>query len=58
MQKFDVIVEMDGEAVGDIIDLRKHLYNEKQIGDTMTVKAYRNDELMEFQLELVDNSAM
>lgn len=58
MQKFDVIVEMDGEPVGDIIDLRKHLYNEKQIGDTMTVKAYRNDELMEFQLELVDNSAM
>ena len=58
MQQFDVIVEMDGEAVGDIIELRKHLYNEKEIGDTMAVKAYRNGELMDFELELVDNSAL
>lgn len=58
MQQYDVIVEMDGEAVGDIIELRKHLYNEKQIGDTMSVKAYRNGKLMDFELELVDNSAL
>lgn len=58
MQQFDVIVEMDGEPVGDIIELRKHLYNEKEIGDTLAVKAYRNGELMDFELELVDNSAL
>ncbi|MCP2034451.1 serine protease Do [Planomicrobium sp. HSC-17F08] len=58
MQQFDVIVEMDGESVGDIIELRKHLYNEKKIGDTLAVKAYRNGELMDFELELVDNSAL
>ncbi|MCJ1909071.1 S1C family serine protease [Planococcus ruber] len=58
MEQFDVIVEMDGEAVGDIIELRKHLYNEKKIGDTLAVKAYRNGELMDFELELVDNSAL
>lgn len=58
MQQFDVIVEMDGEPVGDIIELRKHLYNEKKIGDTLAVKAYRNGELMDFELELVDNSAL
>lgn len=58
MEQFDVIVEMDGEAVGDIIELRKHLYNEKEIGDTLAVKAYRNGELMDFELELVDNSAL
>lgn len=58
MEQFDVIVEMDGEAVGDIIELRKHLYNEKEIGDTLVVKAYRNGELMDFELELVDNSAL
>lgn len=58
MEQFDVIVEMDGEAVGDIIELRKHLYNEKKIGDTMAVKAYRNGKLMDFELELVDNSAL
>ncbi|CEG21210.1 Serine protease Do-like HtrA [Planococcus massiliensis] len=58
MEQFDVIVEMDGEAVGDIIELRKHLYNEKKIGDTLAVKAYRNGKLMDFELELVDNSAL
>ena len=58
MQQFDVIVEMDDEPVGDIIELRKHLYNEKKIGDTLAVKAYRNGELMDFELELVDNSAL
>ncbi|WP_142830276.1 S1C family serine protease [Planococcus soli] len=58
MEQFDVIVEMDGVAITDIIELRQHLYNEKTIGDTMTVSAYRNGELMEFELELVDNSAL
>lgn len=58
MQQYDVITEMDGEAIGDIIDLRKHLYNEKQIGDQLQVKAYRNGELLEFELQLVDNSTL
>ena len=39
--ELDVIVEMDGEKITDVISLRKHLYNEKQIGDKMTVKFYR-----------------
>ncbi|PSL40025.1 serine protease Do [Planomicrobium soli] len=56
MERYDVIVEMDGQPVGDIIELRKHLYNEKQIGDTMTVTAFRDGEEMTFELELVDNS--
>ncbi|TWT00599.1 S1C family serine protease [Planomicrobium sp. CPCC 101079] len=56
MEQYDVIVEMDGQPVGDIIELRQHLYNEKKIGDTMTVKAYRDGEEMTFELELVDNS--
>jgi serine protease Do len=58
MEQFDVIFEMDGEPIGDIIDLRKHLYNKKKIGDTMAVKAYRNGEAKDFELELVDNSAL
>ncbi len=32
---------MDGEKINDVIALRKHLYNEKKIGDKMTVKFYR-----------------
>ncbi|ANU15533.1 serine protease [Planococcus halocryophilus Or1] len=58
MEQFDVIIEMDGVAIEDIIELRKHLYNKKKIGDELTVKAYRDGELIEFKLKLVDNSAL
>jgi len=58
MEQFDVIIEMDGVAIDDIIELRKHLYNKKKIGDELTVKAYRDGELIEFKLKLVDNSAL
>ncbi|EGA91239.1 putative serine protease yyxA [Planococcus donghaensis MPA1U2] len=58
MEQFDVIIEMDGTAIEDIIELRKHLYNKKKIGDELTVKAYRDGELIEFNLKLVDNSAL
>jgi len=53
LQELDVIVEMDGEKIKDVISLRKHLYNEKQIGDQMTVKFYREGKLQEASLELV-----
>lgn len=52
LQELDVIVEMDGEKITDVISLRKHLYNEKQIGDKMTVKFYREGKLEEASLEL------
>ena len=35
LKELDVIVEMDGETIADVITLRKHLYNEKNIGDKM-----------------------
>lgn len=45
LQELDVIVEMDGEKIKDVIDLRKHLYNKKKIGDQMTIKFYREGKL-------------
>ena len=35
VQQYDVIVEMDGEKIDDMVSLRKHLYNSKEVGDTM-----------------------
>ena len=52
LQELDVIVEMDGKIIEDVISLRKHLYNDKQIGDKMTVKFYRKSELQETTLTL------
>ena len=52
LQELDVIVEMDGKQISDVISLRKHLYNDKQIGDKMTVKFYREGKEQETTLTL------
>lgn len=52
LKELDVIVEMDGEKIPDMIALRKHLYNEKEIGDKMTVKFYREGKQQEVTLTL------
>lgn len=44
LRELDVIVELDGEKITSLIDLRKHLYNEKSVGDTMEVIFYRGGE--------------
>ena len=56
LKELDVIVEMDGETIADVITLRKHLYNEKNIGDKMTVKFYREGKLEEATLTLSDET--
>lgn len=52
LKELDVIVEMDGEEIRDVVDLRKHLYNKKKVGDDMQVKYYRNGELQETTMKL------
>lgn len=58
LEEYDVIVEMDGIPIDSSIALRKHLYQEKEIGEILQVKAYRDGELLEFEFELVDNSSL
>ncbi|SPT83942.1 putative membrane serine protease Do [Niallia circulans] len=52
LKELDVIVELDGEEIVDLISLRKHLYTEKKIGDKMEVKYYRNGKLETTELTL------
>lgn len=52
LKELDVIVEMDGEKIRDAVDLRKHLYNQKKVGDEMKVKFYREGKLQETTLRL------
>ncbi|MEH7414034.1 trypsin-like peptidase domain-containing protein [Neobacillus drentensis] len=52
LKELDVIVEMDGEKINDVIDLRKHLYQEKKIGEKLKVKYYREGKLKETTLTL------
>ncbi len=58
LQQYDVIVEMDGAKIENSIDLRKHLYNEKEVGDTLKLKVYRQGKLEELTLQLVDNTTL
>ncbi|KHE67306.1 S1C family serine protease, partial [Halobacillus sp. BBL2006] len=44
LKPLDVITELDGQKVEDIIDLRKYLYNEKDPGDEMEITYYRDGE--------------
>ena len=52
VQRYDVIVEMDGEKIEDMVSLRKHLYNVKEVGDRMTMKVYREGQLLEIEMTL------
>lgn len=52
MEQYDVIVEMDGEPIDDMISLRKHLYNEKEVGDSLHVKVYREGKVVEMDMIL------
>lgn len=52
VKKYDVIVEMDGNKIEDSIDLRKYLYNEKEIGDNLKIKVYRDGKIKQLELQL------
>lgn len=56
LREFDVIVALDDEKIADVIALRKHLYNRKQIGDTMKVTFYRDGKKQTVTLKLAKQS--
>lgn len=57
LQELDVIVEMDGETIHDVIDLRKHLYQETKIGDQMEIKYYREGKLKSTKITLAEDQS-
>ncbi|MFJ7981834.1 S1C family serine protease [Lysinibacillus xylanilyticus] len=58
VQQYDVIVEMDGKKIETAIDLRKHLYNNKKIGDKLTLKVYRQGKLVDLSLTLTNSDSL
>ena len=57
LRELDVIVEMDGETIHDVIDLRKHLYQETKIGDQMEIKYYREGKLQTTTITLAEDQS-
>lgn len=56
LEQYDVIVALDGVEIKDALDLRKHLYNQKSIGDTMEVTFYRQGNKEKVTMKLVEDS--
>ncbi|MDL4840959.1 S1C family serine protease [Aquibacillus rhizosphaerae] len=52
LREYDVITHLDGVEINNIIGLRKHLYQEKEVGDEMTITYYRDSEKFETTVEL------
>ncbi|MBT2687269.1 trypsin-like peptidase domain-containing protein [Bacillus sp. ISL-47] len=52
LKEMDVIVEMDGQEIKDIIELRQHLYTKKAVGEQMKIKFYREGKLQETTIKL------
>ncbi|TKC16687.1 S1C family serine protease [Robertmurraya kyonggiensis] len=56
LKELDVIVDLDGEKVNDTIELRKHLYTKKNVGESLKVKFYREGKLQETTMKLAGNT--
>ncbi|WP_405098071.1 S1C family serine protease [Oceanobacillus sp. FSL H7-0719] len=52
LKRLDVITELDGEPIENVIDLRKILYQEKNIGDNMAITYYRDGKKFETEAAL------
>ncbi len=42
LKKYDAIVKVDGQKVESLVDLRKYLYEEKSVGNSIEIQFYRN----------------
>lgn len=54
LKRLDVITEFDGKKILNIIELRKILYEEKQIGEEVSIVFYRDGKRMETTLTLAE----
>ncbi|SHG08589.1 S1C family serine protease [Ornithinibacillus halophilus] len=58
LQQFDVITKINGEAVTSILELRKYMYSETSVGETVSIEIYRNGEAHTVELELADRDSI
>ncbi|MFP3360143.1 PDZ domain-containing protein, partial [Planococcus sp. SIMBA_143] len=44
LQRFDVITQINGNSITSILELRKFLYSDAAVGDTVEIEYYRDGE--------------
>lgn len=52
LRQFDVITKINGHDIHSMLDLRKYLYSEVDVGDIVEIEYYRNGELNKVDLQL------
>jgi serine protease Do len=52
LQELDVLTEFDGQEIKTVVELRKYLYQQKQVGETLSITYYRNGEKQETKMTL------
>ncbi|MFB9279326.1 S1C family serine protease [Cohnella cellulosilytica] len=52
----DIIVALDGQAIGSTLDLRKYLYNDKKIGESLKVTYYRDGKKQTLDVKLEEKA--
>ncbi|MDQ0209106.1 S1C family serine protease [Alkalicoccobacillus murimartini] len=57
LQEYDVITSIDGEDIVEGADLRRFLYSDKSIGDTVTITLYRNGDEQEIEVQLQEQQS-
>ncbi|WP_138494353.1 S1C family serine protease [Paenibacillus pinistramenti] len=57
LQLNDIIVELDHQPIASTLELRKYLYDKKEIGQEMEVGYYRNGELQSTTVTLIEKPA-
>ncbi|RYG74309.1 PDZ domain-containing protein [Lentibacillus lipolyticus] len=54
LQQFDVITKINGNQVKSLLDLRKFMYSETKVGDTVKLEIYREGKAQTISLKLVE----
>lgn len=56
LEQFDIITAIDDQEITSIVDLRKYMYEDTTIGDTIFIEFVRNGKQQSVELELTDRS--
>lgn len=52
MEPLDIILEVDGEELESVIELRQYLYADKAAGEMLELEVYRDGETIDMEIEL------
>ena len=58
LKQFDVITKINGEDIQTLLDLRKYMYSETSIGDTIKVEVYRDGQKQTVELTLKERQSI